>query len=123
MVTHASRPYRRAKKEVVSQELLDLDQAADFLGSSRRFVELEVARGRLKKIRLSARLIRISRDELGRYAAALTLDAADEGPRRPGFERAKKQVSNEGPKRPDLQARAAKMRERRATLRKEATSP
>jgi len=74
MVTHTSRPYRRAKKELVSQELLDLDQAADFLGTSRRFVEMEITRGRLKKIRLSSRLTRISRDELKRYAESLTLD-------------------------------------------------
>jgi excisionase family DNA binding protein len=122
MVTHASRPYRRAKKELISQELLDLDQVAVFLGTSRRFVEMEVARGRLKKTMLSSRLARISRDELKRYAAALTLDAAGEGAQRPGFVSAKKQL-NEEPKRPDLQARAAKMRERRAKLRKEATSP
>jgi excisionase family DNA binding protein len=74
MATHASRPYRPRKKDKVSQELLDLDQSADFLGTSRRFVEMEVQRGRLKKIMLSTRLARISRDELKRYAAALTID-------------------------------------------------
>jgi excisionase family DNA binding protein len=73
MSTHATRPYRPRKKDNVSQELLDLDQAADFLGTSRRFVEMEIARGRLAKIMLSSRLARISREELKRYAAALTI--------------------------------------------------
>jgi excisionase family DNA binding protein len=72
--THATRPYRPRQKQSVSQELLDLDQAADFLGVSRRFVEMEIARGRLKKIMLSSRIARISRDELKRYAASLTID-------------------------------------------------
>jgi excisionase family DNA binding protein len=76
MATHATRPYRPRKKDSVSQELLDLDQAADFLGVSRRFVEMEVSRGRLRKIMLSSRLARISRDELKRYAAALTIEPA-----------------------------------------------
>jgi excisionase family DNA binding protein len=74
MATHASRPYRPRQKQVVSQELLDLDQAANFLGTSRRFVEMEIGRGRLKKIMLSSRIARISRDELKRYAASLTID-------------------------------------------------
>ena len=74
MSTHATRPYRPRQKQSVSQELLDLDQAADFLGVSRRFVEMEIARGRLKKIMLSSRIARISRDELKRYAASLTID-------------------------------------------------
>jgi excisionase family DNA binding protein len=74
MATHASRVYRPRQKQAVSQELLDLDQAANFLGTSRRFVEMEIARGRLKKIMLSSRLARISRDELKRYAASLTID-------------------------------------------------
>jgi excisionase family DNA binding protein len=74
MATHAGRPYRPRKKDLVSQELLDLDQAADFLGTSRRFVEMEIIRGRLKKIMLSSRITRISRDELKRYAAAQTVN-------------------------------------------------
>jgi excisionase family DNA binding protein len=74
MATHASRPYRPRQKQSVSQELLDLDQSADFLGTSRRFVEMEIARGRLKKTMLSSRIARISRDELKRYAASLTID-------------------------------------------------
>jgi excisionase family DNA binding protein len=73
MVAHASRPYRPRQKQSVSQELLDLDQAADFLGSSRRFVEMEIARGRLRKTMLSRRLARVSRDELKRYVEAHTL--------------------------------------------------
>jgi excisionase family DNA binding protein len=73
--THSTRPYRPRKKDSVSQELLDLDQAANVLGVSRRFVEMEIARGRLKKIMLSSRIVRISRDELKRYAASLTIDA------------------------------------------------
>jgi excisionase family DNA binding protein len=74
MATHTTRPYRPRQKQSVSQELLDLDQAADVLGVSRRFVEMEIARGRLKKIMLSSRIARISRDELKRYAASLTID-------------------------------------------------
>ena len=74
MPTHATRPYRPRKKDAVSQQLYDLDQSADFLGVSRRFVEMEIARGRLKKIMLSSRIARISRDELKRYAASLTID-------------------------------------------------
>ena len=73
MATHASRPYRPRKKDKVSQELLDLDQSADFLGTSRRFVEMEVQRGKLRKIMLSSRLARISREELKRYAEAQTV--------------------------------------------------
>lgn len=71
----ASRPYRPRKKDLVSQELLDLNQAADYLGVSRRFIELEIERGRLAKIMLSSRLARISRDELKRYAESLTINA------------------------------------------------
>jgi len=73
MPTHATRPYRPRKKDSVTQHLYDLGQSADYLGTSRRFVEMEIARGRLKKIMLSSRIARISRDELERYAASLTV--------------------------------------------------
>jgi excisionase family DNA binding protein len=69
----ASRPYRARKQPEVPQHLLTLGQAADFLGVSLRFVELEIQRGKLRKTLLSARLARVSRDELERYVAASTV--------------------------------------------------
>ena len=48
MVTHATRPYRKRQKQAVDQHLLDLDQSADYLGTSRRFVEKEIERGRTR---------------------------------------------------------------------------
>jgi len=73
-MTTVTRPYRPRKKDVVSQELLDLNQAADSMGVSRRFIELEIERGRLRKILLSPRIARISKRELERYAEAQTVD-------------------------------------------------
>ena len=75
MSTHATRPYRPRKKDSVSQELLDLSQAADWLGVSRRFIELEIERGRLHKVLLSSRIARISKRELERYTESLTVNA------------------------------------------------
>jgi excisionase family DNA binding protein len=59
--------YRKRLKQSIQQELLDFDQAAEFLGVSRRFLEKEIKRGRLTHIALSSRVVRISRSELQRY--------------------------------------------------------
>jgi excisionase family DNA binding protein len=68
------RLYRRRQKEAVGQHLFDYDQAANWLGCSRRFVELEIERGKLAKIVLSRRMCRIAKSELERYAEAMTID-------------------------------------------------
>jgi excisionase family DNA binding protein len=73
MSTHAHGPYRTRKQPPVAQHLLTLTQVADFLGTSLRFVELEVSRGKLRKALLSRRVARISRDELERYITASTV--------------------------------------------------
>jgi excisionase family DNA binding protein len=75
MLPHSKRLYRRRQKENVSQHLFDLDQAADWMGCSRRFVELEIARGKLAKIMLSRRMCRIAKSELERYAESQTINA------------------------------------------------
>jgi excisionase family DNA binding protein len=58
---------RNRRKEKVGQELLDLNQVAAYLGTSRRFVELEIERKRLSRIMLSSHTARVSRQELERY--------------------------------------------------------
>jgi excisionase family DNA binding protein len=58
---------RKRRKDRVGQQLLDLNQVAAYLGTSRRFVELEIERKRLNKIMLSTRTARVSREELERY--------------------------------------------------------
>lgn len=49
--------------------VLTIPEVARELGVSRRFVELEVNRGRISVIRLSARVVRIGREEFLRYLA------------------------------------------------------
>jgi excisionase family DNA binding protein len=52
---------------VHDRQILTLNDAAQLLGCSRRFLELEAARGRLTVIKLSGRLIRIRRSDLDAY--------------------------------------------------------
>jgi excisionase family DNA binding protein len=72
---HTKRLYRRRQKDTINQHLFDLDQAANWLGCSRRFVELEIERGKLAKIMLSRRMCRIAKSELERYAESQTINA------------------------------------------------
>lgn len=53
-----------------SRELLTIPEVAAELGSSRRFIEQEANRGRIRVIRLSARLVRVRRDDLDKYLSA-----------------------------------------------------
>lgn len=51
-------------------KLLTLDEVARELKVSRRFLELQAARGRLRRVILSARCIRIRRADLNTYIEA-----------------------------------------------------
>lgn len=52
-----------------SRAIFSIQQAAEYLGVSRRFVELEASRGHLNVIRLSRRCLRIRRADLEAYLA------------------------------------------------------
>jgi len=65
-----------ATAAIEGRQILSLNQAAELLGCSRRFLELEAARGKLTVLRPSARLIRIRRTDLDRYLDASAITAA-----------------------------------------------
>jgi excisionase family DNA binding protein len=75
VVTQKGRPYRPRQRLEVSQSLLSFDQVADRWGVTRRFIEQEVERGRLGKILLSRRTVRIALSEIERYETANTVGA------------------------------------------------
>jgi excisionase family DNA binding protein len=52
---------------IEARSILSISDAAQLLGCSRRFLELEAARGRLTVVRLSGRLIRVRRSDLDLY--------------------------------------------------------
>ncbi len=56
--------------------VLTLPEIAQELAVSRRFVEMEISRGRIAVIRLSARVVRVSWQEFLRYLAENTDTAA-----------------------------------------------
>ncbi len=57
-------------------KLLTLDEVARELKVSRRFLEVQAARGRLRRVRLSARCIRIRRADLNAYIDSSSNPAA-----------------------------------------------
>jgi excisionase family DNA binding protein len=58
-----------------SRAILSIGEAAEYLGVSRRFIELEVQRGHLAVVRLSTRCLRIRRSALETYLTARTATA------------------------------------------------
>lgn len=52
-----------------TRPLLNLVEAAGEAGVSYRFLQMEIARGRLVAVRLSTRVVRIRRDDWDRYLA------------------------------------------------------
>ena len=52
-----------------SRGFLTIAEAAYELGASRRFLELEASRGRLRVLRLSPRLVRIRREDWLKYTS------------------------------------------------------
>lgn len=65
----------RGTVERYRREVLTLPEIADQMVVSRRFVELEIKRGRLAPIRLSNRVVRVSRAEFVRYLTENTIPA------------------------------------------------
>jgi excisionase family DNA binding protein len=65
--------YRGRRQTAVEQAAYSIPQAADYLGTSTRFVEMEIYRGNLCKILLSTRLVRVAKSELDRYLAERTV--------------------------------------------------
>jgi excisionase family DNA binding protein len=55
------------RPRLASPRLLRLDEVAESISTTRRFVELEIARGRLAAARLSPRCIRVRSQDLDRY--------------------------------------------------------
>lgn len=62
--------------ENTNTDMLDIKQTAKLLGTSERFVRLLLERGRLKYIRHSARMIRISKQAINEYIASRTIGSA-----------------------------------------------
>lgn len=65
----------KAAVEINRREVLTLPEVASEMSVSRRFIELEINRGRLARIRLSNRVVRVSRAEVNRYLSANTVSA------------------------------------------------
>lgn len=59
-----------------ARSLLTVLEVAAETGVSRRFIEMEIARGRLIAVRLSARVVRIRRSDFESYLAAGATSAA-----------------------------------------------
>jgi excisionase family DNA binding protein len=60
-------PEQNTSGDIGIRPIVTLGEAAEFLEVSRRFIELEVARGHLPVIRLSPRCLRIRRSALEQY--------------------------------------------------------
>lgn len=62
--------------ENTNTDMLDIKQTAKLMGTSERFVRLLLERGRLKYIKHSARMIRISKQAINEYIASRTIGSA-----------------------------------------------